>query len=60
LIANEQPAFQRTLSGVPLLEVYSYEQYQRATQAISAPRWQVAKPWPERRKAAGDRRPIEV
>jgi hypothetical protein len=33
LIDNEQPAFQRTLSGVPLLDVYSFEQYQRATQA---------------------------
>ena len=33
LIDNEQPAFQRTLSGVPLLDVYSFEQYQRAKEA---------------------------
>jgi hypothetical protein len=30
LIANEEPAFERTRSGVPLLDVYSYEQYERA------------------------------
>ncbi len=33
LIANEQPAFQRTLSGIPLLDVYSFDQYQRAGQS---------------------------
>jgi hypothetical protein len=33
LIDNEQPAFQRTLSGVPLLDVYSIEQYRRAGQS---------------------------
>lgn len=30
LIANAEPAYRRTLSGVSLLEVYSYEQYERA------------------------------
>ncbi len=30
LIGNEQPAFQRTLSRVPLLDVYSYQQYEKA------------------------------
>jgi 4-amino-4-deoxy-L-arabinose transferase-like glycosyltransferase len=33
LIEHEEPAFQRTLSGVPLLDVYSYEQYERAITA---------------------------
>ena len=30
LIDHEQPALERTFSGVPLLDVYSYEQYERA------------------------------
>ena len=38
LIDNEQPAFQRTLSGVPLLDVYSFDQYQRASQVAVSTR----------------------
>jgi hypothetical protein len=34
LIAHAQPAFQRTLFGVPLLDVYSYDDYERAVKAI--------------------------
>jgi hypothetical protein len=30
LIANEAPTYQRMIAGVPLLDVYSYEQYERA------------------------------
>jgi 4-amino-4-deoxy-L-arabinose transferase-like glycosyltransferase len=33
LIEHYQPAFQSSLSGVPLLDIYSYEQYQRALAA---------------------------
>ena len=33
LIEHCQPAFQSSLSGVPLLDVYSYEQYERALAA---------------------------
>ncbi len=35
LVEHELPAFQRTLSGVPLLDVYSYEQHERAVRAVS-------------------------
>ncbi len=34
LIEHEEPAFQRSLSGVPLLDVYSYEQHARAVVAV--------------------------
>jgi hypothetical protein len=34
LIEHETPAFQRTFAGVPLLDVYSYEQYERAKAAV--------------------------
>ena len=37
LIEHERPAYQRTLWGVPLLDVYSAEQYQRALQATLDP-----------------------
>lgn len=33
LIEHEQPAFERTFAGVPLLDVYSFEQYQRSQHA---------------------------
>ena len=33
LIEHEQPVYQRTLAGVPLLEVYDYRQHERAVQA---------------------------
>lgn len=36
LVEHEQPAFQRELSGVPLLDVYSYEQHERALRSVSA------------------------
>ncbi len=35
LIEHERPTYQRTLFGVPLLDVYTYGQYERATQATS-------------------------
>ena len=38
LIENERPAFGRTFAGVPLLEVYSYEQYERSKRATAGPR----------------------
>jgi hypothetical protein len=34
LIDHETPAFQRTFSGVPLLDIYSYWQYERAKAAM--------------------------
>jgi hypothetical protein len=40
LIAHAQPAFQRTLFGVPLLDVYSYDDYERAVKAIKSERVQ--------------------
>jgi hypothetical protein len=33
LIEHEQPALERSFAGVPLLDVYSYEQYERALAA---------------------------
>ncbi len=33
LIDHETPAFQRSFAGVPLLDIYSYEQYERAKAA---------------------------
>jgi 4-amino-4-deoxy-L-arabinose transferase-like glycosyltransferase len=33
LIEHEEPDFERTLSGVPLLDVYSYDKYERALAA---------------------------
>jgi Dolichyl-phosphate-mannose-protein mannosyltransferase len=38
LIENARPAFQRTFAGVPLLDVYSYDQYERSKRATTGPR----------------------
>ncbi len=35
LVEHAQPVFQRALFGVPLLDVYSYEAYERAQEATS-------------------------
>ncbi len=35
LIENEQPAYQRTFLGVPLLDVYTYQQYEHAKAATA-------------------------
>ena len=34
LIENAQPAYERSLFGVPLLDVYSYDDYQRAARSV--------------------------
>jgi Dolichyl-phosphate-mannose-protein mannosyltransferase len=44
LIENAQPAFERSLFGVPLLDVYSYDQYRRAVQSVESPGSGVVKP----------------
>ena len=36
LIEHHQPAFQRTLGGVPLLDVYAYEQYEQAVAVVGS------------------------
>ena len=40
LIEHGQPAYESTFSGVPLLDVYPYEQYEEAVAAVRKADWE--------------------